>query len=176
MHSLAMTVGRTALVLKEFKINYDGPEYVHIVARKAGLIAWLLTLCGIDVTTIFNVYRDRIEFKEGSLSGTLQTVMPLRSISIASTGYTKPILLLALAIFFVIAAPFTLGLTLILAILCVIFYFLHKSLLITVVSNSSWPAAICFKRSVIEGVKIEYTHAQEVINIVNQLLMQQNIK
>ena len=189
MHSLAMSVGNRALVLKEFKIDYNGPKYVHIVARASGLISWMLTLMGVDVTTIFDVYADKIEFQQGSLSGQIQTVLPMRSISIASTGYTKPIILFVLAfLFFIIGivatiaclangvAPVGFILPWFIALVCVIFYFLNKSLLISVVSNSSWPATICFKRSVIEGVKIDQAQAQEAINIINQLLMQQASK
>lgn len=168
-----MSMGRSALVLKEFSVNYDGPEYVHIVARKAGLVSWLLTLMGIDATTVFRVYGDRIEFQEGSLSGRLQTVMPMKSISITSTGYMKPVMLIVWAGFFLLLAIPTFGITLIFSIICFIFYFLNKNLVISAVSNSGWPALICFKRSVIEGVTIEYAQAQEVINVINQLLMQQ---
>ena len=98
MHSLAMSAGNSALVLKEFSINYDGPEYVHIVARKSGLLSWLLTMIGIDATTIFRVYADRIEFEKGGLSGKLNTTIPLSSVSIASCGYTKPFILMVLMI------------------------------------------------------------------------------
>ena len=179
MHSLAMMIGRRSLVLKEFQINLEGEEYVHIVARKAGLIAWLLTHLGVDSTTVFRVYANRIEFTEGSLSGEIQTVLPLRSISIATCGYTKPVLLLFFAVIFLLISlsaffsPAMVGgiVSLLLALVFFIFYFLNKSLLISVISNSSWPIAICFKRSVIEGVKIEYEHAQQVIQIINQLLM-----
>ena len=177
MHSLAMSVGNNALVLKEFSINNDGPEYVHIVARKAGLLSWLLALVGIDATTVFRVFADRIEFQEGSLSGQVCTTMPLRSISITTCGYTKPFALIVLAILCVIPGVFfTFGLSLILAVIFFIFYKLNKALMISVVSNSSWPASICFKRSVIEGVKIEYEQAQEVINLVNKLTMEQASK
>lgn len=176
MHSLAMVLGRRALVLKEFKINPEGEEYVHIVARKAGLISWLLTMIGVDATTIFRVYANRIEFQEGSLSGQIQTVLPLRSVSIATCGYMKPILLLVFTIIFIFAAIPTFGITLIFAVLCLIFYFLNKNLLISVVSNSSWPVMICFKRSVIEGVKVEYEQAQQAIQIINQLLMREASK
>jgi len=189
MHSLAMTIGNKALALKEFKIDYNGPKYVHIVARASGLISWILTVMGIDITTVFDVYSDRIEFQQGSLSGQIQTVLPMRSISIASTGYTKPILLFVLAfLFFIIGIVATIAclangvapiggiVPWLIALVCIIFYFLNKSLLISVVSNSSWPASICFKRSIIEGVKIEQEQAQEAINIINQLLMQQTSK
>ena len=83
---------------------------------------------------------------------------------------------MVLAVLFVIAAVFTFGLSLILAALCILFYFLNKSMLISVVSNSGWSAGVCFKRSVIEGVKVEYAQAQEVIDIVNQLTMAQASK
>lgn len=173
-----MIIGRSALVLKEFSINYNGPEYVHIVARKAGLVAWLFTLLGIDVTTTFKVFGDHIELHEGSLSGRLQTVMPLKSISITTAGYLKPIKQIAMAVLFLIGAIVSIWtvivpiILLIFLVVSLIFYFLNKSLMISVVSNSGWPTTICFKRSVIEGVKIEYSQAQEVINIINQLLLQ----
>ena len=173
MHFFAMALGRKALVVKEFSINSDGPVYVHIMARKAGLISWFLTLFGVDSTTTFNVYSDRIEFREGSLSGQLGTVMPLRSISITTCGYTKPIVLLVFAVIFVLAAIPTFGISLLLAGLCLIFYFLNKSLLISVVSNSGWPALICFKRSVIEGINVDYDQAQRVIRIINELMLYQ---
>ena len=176
MHGLAMTLGRSALVLKEFKINYEGPEFIHIVARKSGLISFFLTLLGIDATTSFRVFADRIEVSEGSLSGQINTTMPLRSISITTCGYTKPIALIVLGVIFVLAALPTLGISLIPAIICFIYYFLNKSLLISVVSNSSWPAGLCFKRSVIEGVKVEFEQAQEVIRIINELTMSQASK
>ena len=176
MHGMAMALGRNALVLKEFKINLEGPEYIHIVARKSGLISFFLTMVGIDATTAFRVYADRIEFVEGSLSGQISTTMPLRSISITTCGYTKPIALIVLCIIFSLAAIPTLGISLIPAIICFIFYFLNKSLLISVVSNSSWPAGLCFKRSVIEGVKVEYEQALEVIRIINELTMAQASK
>jgi hypothetical protein len=176
MHSLAMSAGNNALVLKEFSINNEGPEYVHIVARKAGLISWFLTLVGIDATTTFRVYAERIEFEEGTLSGKLNTTIPLSSISITSCGYTKPFVLLVLMVVAILAALPTFGLSLILAIIFFIFYKLNKALLISVVTNSSWPANICFKRSVIEGVNVDYEQAQEVINTINQLIMNQTTK
>lgn len=173
---MAMSLGRSALVLKEFKINKEGPEFIHIVARKSGLISFFLTMLGIDATTSFRVYADRIEFVEGSLSGQISTTMPLRSISITTCGYTKPIALIILGVIFVLAAIPTFGISLIFAIICFIYYFLNKSLLISVVSNSSWPAGLCFKRSVIEGVNVEYEQALEVIRTINELTMAQASK
>ncbi len=170
-HSLAMSLGQSALVLKEFKINPNGPEYVHIVARKAGLISWLLTMLGVDATTVFRVFVDHIEFQEGSLSGRVNTVMPLSSISIATCGFMKPFVLLVMAGLGVLLALPTFGITLIFSAFCILFYFLRKNLMISVISNSGWPAMICFKRSVIEGVSVNYEQAEQVISIIQQLLM-----
>ena len=44
MHRLAMLAGKSALVIKEAKVNEDGPLYVKIKGRKSGLIAWFLAL------------------------------------------------------------------------------------------------------------------------------------
>lgn len=185
MHSLAVLLGRRALVLRQFNINPTGPELVHVVARKAGLVSWLLTIMGIDTTTVFRVFGDRIEFQQGTLSGEIQTVIPLRSVSIASCGYTKPILFLVLAVVCLVSIVFFtflgVGATgvfvpLILSAIAFVFYFLNKTLLISVVSNSSWPAEICFKRSVIEGVNVDYEQAKHVIQMINDRLMQQTSK
>ena len=192
MHGIALAAGQKALVLKEFQIDTNGPRYVHISARRAGLTAFLLTAMGIDVTTSLDVYNNRVEFLQGSLSGNIQTTMPMSSLSIATTGYTKPILsfvlgilgLLAGVILMIVgaashnAAP-AIGIGILLLVIGLIFiikYYLNKTLLISVVSNSSWSADICFKRSVIEGVKVDYAQAQAVFQIINQLLLAQTAK
>ena len=65
MHNLAMLAGKAALVIKEAEVNEDGPLYVKIKGRKSGLIAWILTLLGIDITTTFEVYDNgRFAFRE----------------------------------------------------------------------------------------------------------------
>ncbi len=186
MHSLAMSLGEQALVLKEFTINENATTeaQVHIVARKAGIAAWFLTLMGIDVTTIFDVYSNRIEFSSGSLSGKLCNVIPLSALSVGRTGYTKPILLLVLAALCFIAGIF-LGINrgpegfvagALFALLFFVCYFLKKTLLIAVVSHSSFVAGFAFKRSVIEGVKVDYEQAMQVISIINRNIIQQNAK
>ena len=93
-----MLAGKSALVIKEAKVNEDGPLYVKIKGRKSGLIAWFLALIGIDTTTTFEVYENRVEFTEGSLSGRIKEMIPLSSISNLGTGYMKPVIWMVLAI------------------------------------------------------------------------------
>ena len=130
MLTAAGSLGRSALVVKEFTVNQYGPHYVHIVARRGGIINWLLTLCGINTTTILDIYEDRVLFEHGSLSGKLKSCMPLSAMCVASGGFFKPVIYLFWAFVFFIAAFFTSGfaldLTIILAIASIVYYFIRR--------------------------------------------------
>lgn len=176
MLTAAGSLGRSALVVKEFTVNQEGPHYVHIVARRGGIINWLLTLCGINTTTILDIYEDRVLFEHGSLSGKLKSCMPLSAMSVASGGFFKPVIYLFWAFVFFIAAFFTFGISLILTIAAIVYYYISKSLLIEIVSASSWGASICFKRSIIERVNVDYDKAIQVVDILTMLVMRQTAK
>jgi len=174
MHGFAVTASSAALVIKEATINEQGPLYVRIVGRKPGLIAWLLNLVKIDSTTIFEVYEDRIEFTEGSLSGRFKETIPLSRICNLGTGYVKPFIFLVLAfisipLIAVIIGIFTLPLFLFL-------YFYNKSMVIYAIPNSARGASIVFKRSLIEGVNITEEDADKVITILRNLTNKANAK
>ncbi|MCR5260390.1 MAG: hypothetical protein K6C94_00975 [Candidatus Gastranaerophilales bacterium] len=191
MHISSWFLSRNALVLQEFEIDEEKNRIVHIKARNSGFFSWLLSLCGVDTTTNFDVYRDKIEYTNSSLSGKIKTVMPLSSISISQTGFCKPFIYIFFALFFmflwllsiiyfinfhyehqsfVLWSEFLVGLFFIFA------YFFNKTLLISVVSNSSWSANICFKRSIIEGISIDENKAYRVIEIINDLFLSQTVK
>ena len=168
MNSLASAAAKTALVVKELKINEEGPHYVHIVARKAGVFAFLLSFFGIDSTTVFDVYADRIEFIEGSLSGRINTVMPLSATSVATSGFVKPFIWLLFGIVLLVTCFGTP-----IGILLLIAYYLSKSLVVSVCSNGGQALTICLKRSVIEGVEINEKTAFKIVDIIkNQALLQ----
>jgi len=165
MHSIAAILGPSALATKEFwySTTPENGKYVRIVGRKSGLVDFFLSLIGIDSTTIFEVYRDHIRFKTSNLSGSTTMMIPMSSVSNTASGYFKPF------IYFVIGIPllpvFGLGL------IPIIYYFLHKSLMLSVTSHSADLAAIAFKRSVIEGVKVEQGDADKVVEIINKLVL-----
>ena len=173
MKGLSMASGAAALVIKEAKINEDGPLYVKISGRKPGFIAWFLSLIGIDSTTTLEVYDNRIEFTEGSLSGRFITMIPLNTLCNVSTGYLKPFSYLILALICIPLAIVTLGISLILTIVFGMAYFLQKSVLISIIPNSGRGAAISFKRSIIEGVNLDEKEAYRIIAIVNNLSLKQ---
>jgi len=182
MHQLAMLLARKALVLQEFNVEEGNYHIVHIKARKGGLISWIFSIIGLDSTNEFNIYEDKIEYVEGSLSGKIKTIIPLSAISIAQAGFCKPFISIVLSIISLIISitcfcyKYDIGTTfpgwlfLVIAIIFIVNYILNKSLLVSVVSNSSFVASICFKRSIIEGVEINEKDAFAVVEIINKLL------
>ena len=172
MSSFASAAARSALVVKEIKLNEAGPQYVHIVARKAGVIAFLLSVIGIDSTTTFDVYADKLDFSQGSLSGYIKSCMPLSSMTVATGGYVKPFIELILGILCVFpGAIFTFGISALIGLILIIHYFLSKTLLIQVVASSGWDATICLKRSVIEGIEINQATADKIVDLIKNLVM-----
>ena len=156
-----------ALVLKKWyakrTANADG-NFVHLVGREAGILAWLLSLMGIDPTTEIEIKENLIIFTKGSLSGRQKRVIPINSICSAYYGYTKP-WKEALVIGFLLSFVFFIGL-----VVGPLYYFLNKELTVAVVEISSWFGEFSFKRSVIEGQNIDENNAYEVINIVREII------
>ena len=165
MHTFATLLGVSALATKEFRysINPKDGQFVRIVGRKSGIIDWILSLVGIDSTTTFEVHRDHIRFTTSNFSGQVTTMIAMQSIANTSTGYFKPVLYLILGI--LLLPLFGLGLILL------VYYFLHKTLMVSTQDNSGFMTFIAFKPSVIEGVKIGPQDAEKVVAIINKLVL-----
>lgn len=185
MHKLAMMLGRSALVVKEVMVDESAEMQVKIVGRKAGLISWLLSLLGIDSTFTLCVYSDRLESREGSLSGMLKTMIPLSSIDTYTTGFAKPFICLVFGIAFLVMTIFgwiTTGsfaggfVFLIFAVVTFIMYALQKCLVLNFTTNGGNGICFLFKRSVIEGVNVDESFAERVGEIVKQNYVAQTRK
>lgn len=156
-----------ALVLKKWQVgrNADAQgNYVHLVGREGGLLAWLLSLLGIDPTTEIEIKDKLMIFTIGSLAGREKRVIPISSVCSAYYGYEKP-WKTALVIGVVLMPLFFIGL-----LAGPLYYFLNKQLSVGVVENSSWSGGFAFKRSVIEGQNIDEGSAYEVIEVVRMLI------
>lgn len=182
MHNLARIFGRSALVVKEVKVREMDNMQVKIVARKAGLTSWFLSLLGIDSTFTLWIYKDRIESMEGSLSGRIKTVVPLTALDTYTCGFTKPIqffVFAAAAIVFAIFQCFGgvpggfVFVTLMLAVCFFVAYFLMKCLLLSFTTNGGNGIVFLFKRSIIEGVNVDETFAERVGEIVKRNYVEQ---
>lgn len=169
--------GRSALVVKEAKVDESADMQVKIVARKAGIASWFLSLLGIDSTFTLWVYGDRIESMEGSLSGRIRTVVPMVSLDTYSCGFTKPVqyffaaagLILFALIRYWIADSFAAAMPLfVLAIISILLYFFNKCLMLNFTTNGGNGIFFLFKRSVIEGIDVDETFAERVGEIVKR--------
>ena len=175
MHKLSMLLGRSALVVKEVMVDESAEMQVKIVGRKPGLFSWILSLLKIDSTFTLFVYADRLESREGSLSGMLKTTIPLSAIDSYTTGFTKPFLWLVNG--FVFLAYMILrwmmtdsfaGILFVLSIGSFVTYILRKSLVLNFTTNGGGGICFLFKRSVIEGVNIDEAFADMVGEIVKR--------
>ena len=156
-----------ALVLKQWyaskTANANG-DYVHLVGRAAGLLAWFLSLIGVDPTTEIEIKKNMIISTTSSLAGRTRRVIPMKSVSSAFFAYEKPwkqalfigILLLPIWFLGVVVGP--------------LYYFLNKKLTVGVLEVSGWPSDFSFKRSIIEGKNIGEDEAYEVIDIIHDLI------
>ena len=167
---MARLSGKAALVLREMEINENGPCYVHLRGRKSGLRSWLLARVGIDDSTSFDVYDDRIEFSDGSWSGAFTETIPLTHVSNLGVGFLKPVLYAILSIICLLAAIPTFGITLIPMAVFLFMYYTRKSMVIYFIPDSSSVTSICFKRSIIEGVNMDQESASRIIAIVGRLV------
>lgn len=194
MHITAMKASHYALVLKEKKINTEGPCYVHLSGRKPGFWAWLLTLLGVNPTTTLEIYEDRIEFSSSTLSGFIRETVPIANVSNMVFAYFKPILLIVFAIIFIVVgiALFCVsgflelpsdfvsglriagGLLFFVAIIMLCVYAYKKTTILLIVPNSALAIAIAFKRSGIENQNISTEDTENIVKIINRLVSQNN--
>jgi len=86
-----------SLAARSVLISETGPDHVQIRGRRAGILAFLFTHMGLDLTMSLELSESRIELIASSLSGRLHEIIPLTKISSVGVGYSKPVLALVLA-------------------------------------------------------------------------------
>ncbi|MFZ6870776.1 hypothetical protein ACO0LF_01755 [Undibacterium sp. Di27W] len=174
----------SALVIKEWKVGTkaidDKNNFISITGRQSGLIAWILSLMGVDPTTRILVGVDRVEFTSNSLAGTESRMLPLQSICSTYYGYHKPWkkALGFFAIAFFIASSlikeqmFTPAIVILLvgALIGLVYYFLNRELTMGFVENSGLIDGIRFKRSVIENIDVNEEQAKSACVIIQKLI------
>jgi hypothetical protein len=158
-----------ALVIKSWAVKNEPIDsentYIEIVGRQGGLIAWLFTLLGIDVTTKLRITSEKIEFSDSSLAGTNHRLIPLESVCSTYYGYFKP--WLACLIWGLVFIPLTFGISVIAAM---IYYFLNRRLTVGFVEDSGVINGIQFKRSVIENIDVNEEATRQVCELTEALI------
>ncbi|MFM6986517.1 MAG: hypothetical protein ACKOXQ_07830 [Hydrogenophaga sp.] len=179
-----VVTGRTgALVVKQFFVSAtprDDGVYVEVIARRAGVLAWLLSLLRVDPLVEMRIRYSRVEYFSGSLSGFHRVVLPIESVSSVFFGVSRPWLkaVLWFLAFVVMAlgaaeAGSTLGvvvLVLLGAAVAVLVMVLGRQRVIGLTEMTGDEYALRVKRSVIEGQEIDEARLEEVSRIVLALL------
>lgn len=183
MHKLALFAGKAALVLKEKTVSDEGPTFVHLKAREAGLFSFIKTLLGINSSIEVDINLDHISMKEKNASGYFINTTPISKVSNVGFGFMRPVILLVIAIVVALASLYLsseMDETLILIIGLVIAgafllcYYLRKSMCIYWSSDGGTGGFILLKRSVIENVSLTEKEAEKICSIVHQLIQNAN--
>jgi len=192
------------LVLRKFIVNETPSDsmFIYIEGRKSGLIAWLLTLAGIDEDTILQASDREVIFKSSSLFGSLHHVVPLPSISSAHCGYSNPMGYIILAVIFIIVGlwgafltfasydtlwdlgmvhdPFPqlriLILGLVIGIVFLIVYWLSRKITMVIETSGGMTLGLNFKRSVIENVPVNIDKTLNAVSILNKKVVESQLK
>ena len=158
--------------------NSDG-FYVSIEGRRAGLIAWFLSIVGIDALSELQVNAETVEFRSASLAGGVRRIIPLSSISSTIYGYSKP-WMQTLLIFAITAGIITsladsiFGGVLLGVTIAIVYFVLNRQLTVGLVEESGHGHIIQFKRSVIENKEINEAQAERVCRIIQALVQAKN--
>ena len=174
--------GGAALVLKEFKLDDNEEEFLKIVGRASGLLAWIFSLIGIDPITSLCCNKKALKFEEAAIQNGKNTLnVPLAAISGVCSGINKPFELLVLGFIFVFGgiigaiasrsfAVFFLGL--IIGAVFIVFYYLKKTMSFGVYCGGDKPiATICLKKSIIEGQNIDESKYELAANALLQAVL-----
>jgi hypothetical protein len=176
--------------MSEFVIKYwrygskpvdEQGNYVHIVGRRAGVWARLLTLLRVDPGVKLLVGLDRIELRQASLSGSRTRMIALESLSSTFYGQHKSwgSALLLLAVFTLPAlllagwrGEWVLGLGLLVTGLVVagLRYFLHNTLVLGLQEVGGKVSRVRFRPTVIESVAIDEQQARQVCKVIQRLM------
>jgi hypothetical protein len=172
------------LVLKEFRLEEDADEFLYIKGRHEGLVAFVLSWLGIDTTTELKCDSKSMVFKTASLrKGQAEVNVPVSAVTAVVTGFHKPFqLLVAAAVFLLIGisvaiegssgSSAALIICLLIAAGCFVFYFISKSMLFGVYNGGDSPiAALHVKRSVIEGVNIDFEKFKKAAASLNKAVL-----
>jgi hypothetical protein len=180
-------VGPT-LVIRRFAAcaNPGEGEFVTIVGREPGLIAWLLTAIGLDAEWRFVVTGKTVAFRKTSLCGEQESLVALDDIASAHCGYKKPIGLLiaavGLGVLALVGAAYLSGIRasqfavvpLVLAVVCAVLYFTQKSLSVGVETKGGMVLSLNFRPSIIENVRIDIEQTRYAVRIINALISEKS--
>ena len=181
-------VAGAALVLRKFEIDesQSSKQFVEIVGRTSGILGWILTVLRLNPETTLRVTKRSIYLKNFSLFGETYQIIPLPSVSSAHCGYSRPIGLIIIGAFWIISGLIV-GMNqrnglpvivtgLVIGVIFFIIYGLCKKIFISFETGGGLVAGVSFRRSIIGNVSVDINKALKAIFIINQNVIQSQIK
>lgn len=184
------------LVLRDFRLTRDDShrEFLYILGRRAGVIAYVLTLFGLHPQTSFSVTTDEVVRETIGPSGFESIYAPLSAISASRCQYYRAffVLVLSLALYVygllsllssafisndydrqgaLAAASTTAWLCVVVGSLLYLWYALSKRVLISVRVEDGLDVGISFKRSVLENTSVDLVKAMEATDLLNSEIL-----
>ena len=173
-----------SLVIKSWKVQSRpnaGQPYVQVIARRSGLISFLLSILGIDATTTLMVSRQGFEYERGSLAGFVRRVTPFAHVSSVLYGQYKPWKATAFVMFLSLLASSALlerrefmgaglGVLAVGFAVALAYYFLNRQLTVAFAEDSGYEVGLTFKRSVVEGQNIDEKALKRLVMIIEALM------
>jgi hypothetical protein len=174
--------GGSPLVLKEFKLNGNDEEFLIIRGRAAGILSWVLSLCGIDPVTSLICTRQAARFETSAIRYGKETKnISLAAVSCVASGIKKPFPLLVLGVLFAVGSIigaiatnsfvfFCVGL--VIGAVFLVLYGLNKTMRFSIYTGGDRPiASITIKKSVIEGQSIDPVKYEAAAGTLNKAVL-----
>ena len=174
-----------AMVISEWHVAYQpnsSGAYVSIRGRQAGLLSWILSILGVERGVRLEADTKHIKFKEGDMGGSSTRVIHLDSISSTYYGFKKPWAEAIVIIWLLGGALWGLGGALIGGTLgsliggivavgiAALYYFLNKRMTVGIVEHSGVQSQLVFKRSVLEGLKLDEASSAQASDVLQWLM------
>ena len=184
------------LALLELRVGSDqtSGEFLYILGRRSGLVAWIMSLFGLTSQTSFSVTDDDVMRETAGPWGFESCYAPLAEVSASRCSYYRAFWVLVLSLAFYLyglltlaiamsrsndyerqtamaAASGTLWIGLICGTVCYIWYALSKRVVISVAARGDVSLGISFKRSVVENVGVDLSQTVEAVDLMNSQIL-----
>ena len=176
-----------AMVISEWHVanqpNAQG-EYIAIRGRAPGVLSWILSVLGVERGVRMVATSNHVRFQQGDLGGSVTRIIHLDKICSTSYGYRKP---WAEAFGIVVmggglgpllgeaviggSMGYAIGFLAVIGI-AALYYALNKRMSISLIEMSGTVNQIVFKRSVLEGIKLDESSSAYASDILQWLMDQ----
>lgn len=137
---------------------------IRVEGRREGIMTWLMVALGMDTSISLTATWSDVELRCTSFfQGFIVQSIPIHQIAMVEGGFVRPWLLLAFAVLATMCGFWMMWVNskltflvagLLVAVVCVVFYLLAKTMTLAIQANSGHTIRIQVKRSVIEGIVV----------------------